>query len=75
MKPTLGRIVIYMFLPEERGPFTNRANEAAAIVVRDWNFDGLVNLKVLVDGPIDLWKTSIHEGDAPGTWHWPPRVA
>lgn len=74
MKPSIGRIVIYRFRP---GSYNNGAAEAPAVVVRVWS-DSCVNLKILMDGPFDYWKTSILQeqavgGTTPGTWHWPVR--
>lgn len=70
MKPTIGRIVIYELAGSEFN--NNGATEAPAMVVRVFD-DGKVNLKVLADGPGDAWRTSVIEGTAPGTWHWPAR--
>lgn len=78
MKPTIGRIVVYI-LPKDpvvSGPSArtnNGALEAAAVVVRVFD-DGKINLKVQLDGPDTPWVTSVLEGTEPGTWHWPPRV-
>lgn len=34
--------------------------------------DGMINLKVMLDGPDEYWATGIlyDEGKKPGTWHW-----
>jgi hypothetical protein len=83
VKPKIGRIVRYR-IPEGVKPFesfrSNGLNEGdylPAVVVRVWNEDGpyadLVNLSVFTDGGGVLWATSVHEGDAPGEWSWPPR--
>ena len=49
------------------------------VVVRVW-FDEFgsgipgVNGQVLLDGNDAFWVTSVKEGTAPGTWHWPART-
>ena len=48
------------------------------MIVRVWPDEGGpgipgVNGQVILDGNDSLWKTSIHEGTAPGEWSWPPR--
>lgn len=73
MTPTIGRIVIYKLRPGDKGQSTNYAEEAPAVVVRVWG-EKYVNLKVITDGPNDIWQTSVHEGAAEGTWHWPERA-
>ncbi len=72
--PSVGRVVHYHvgeFDSEELRH--NHAEDLPAVIVRVWT-DTCVNLKVLTDGPIDVWKTSIVLGDAPGQWSWPPYV-
>lgn len=44
-----------------------------AVVVRVWE-DHSVNARVLLDGEVTLWVTGKHQGDGPGTWHWPERT-
>lgn len=76
MKPTIGRIIIYKLNPDRSSDmFVNSgATECPAIVVRAFE-GGKINIKLFTDGPGDQqWRTSIDEGDGPGTWHWPPRV-
>lgn len=72
----VGRIVHYrpseLDSEELRGNLIGESDVLPAIVVRDWG--GCFNLKIFTDGPIDVWKTSVLEGDAPGTWHWPVRT-
>lgn len=72
MKPTIGRVVIYL-LPTNHKLHNNGAVEAPAMVVRVFD-DGKCNLKVQLDGNDTTWATSVLEGTTPGTWHWPPRV-
>lgn len=72
MKPTIGRVVIYIVAPPNNLR-NNGATEAPAEVVRVFD-DGKVNLKVSLDGPDTVWVTSVVEGTEPGTWHWPPRA-
>ena len=76
MLPTVGRIVIYKLGPGDDEANSNFAEELPAVIVRVWNptEDGAVNLKILNDGPEDLWKTSVVRGDNPGEWNWPKRV-
>ncbi|HCT79268.1 MAG TPA: hypothetical protein DGT23_22445 [Micromonosporaceae bacterium] len=46
-----------------------------AMVVRTFGEGAVVaNLQVFLDGNDCYWATSRGEGDAPGTWTWPPRV-
>jgi hypothetical protein len=40
-----------------------------AFIVRDWG--EYTNLRVLLDGPDDLWATSVRAGNGPGTWREP----
>lgn len=44
-----------------------------AIVVREWDKPGLVNLQVFLDGNDQFWATSREEApeSTPGSWHWP----
>lgn len=88
-KPSLGRTVLYMLTEDDVrlidqtvsvGAARNRVNagqQFPAVVVAV--FDPSVstaNLKVLLDGGAgaEYWATSRSEGEAPGTWMWPPRV-
>ena len=53
----------------------------AAVIVRVWS-PTMVNLKVLTDGPTDLWITSVGYAEDPANgpaagrscWTWPPRA-
>jgi hypothetical protein len=87
--PTIGRTVLYRLSDDDARRITQqRANNGTrgnvveegqvfpAVVVRIFpgNPHGVVNLKVLLDGPDEFWATSRHEGDEPGTWSWPERV-
>lgn len=74
MKPSIGRIVIVAVDPAAN----NGADEAPAVITRVWN-DTLVNVKVLNDGSMNEWKTSVtlhaEKSDNPAhTAWWPPRV-
>jgi hypothetical protein len=79
VKPTVGRIVIYVW-PEEMTVLNNHAAASPAVIVRTWEDtsyeDDEVNLKVLADGERDLWQTSVpySETKEPFTWHWPDRA-
>lgn len=78
MKPSLGRIVIYRYHPTELCAHTNGAIECPAVIVRVWN-ERTVNLKLIEDGPMDSWRTSVLAEDenaagTPGRWSWPVKV-
>lgn len=76
-KLSVGRIVHYVL---DSGPC--KGEHRPAFVVRTWAAD-LANLQVFPDSnadgtsndclPVPLWKTSIKQGEGPGTWHWPER--
>lgn len=74
--PGVGDIVLYR-VGEFDSPDLRHNNteglDLPAIVVRAWT-ETCLNLKVLTDGPIDAWKTSVVMGDGPGEWRWPPRL-
>jgi hypothetical protein len=48
----------------------NGARECPAVVVRVFD-DGKINVQCMVDGPAQLWLTSMTNGDGPGQWRWP----
>jgi len=79
MKPTIGRIVHYEVLPEDKLKMAaaryinggcNDSDKCPAIITAVWS-DNCVNLRVIADGNLDLWKTSVNQGDQPGQWSWP----
>lgn len=74
MKPTIGRIVIYKTNQADRELFRdlgdNIVMELPAIIVNVWS-DTCVNLKVITDGKLDLWRMSINQGDGEYNWNWP----
>ena len=78
-KPTVGRIVHYYPSDDDRILMNGLAagnthlNQYAAIITAVWSND-LVNLKVFLDGPIDLTNLSASLGDEHGMWSWPKRV-
>lgn len=72
MKPTIGRIVIFHF-PEHEKNFNNGQVDAPAVITAVWS-ETCVNLKILSDGPFDLWKTSVSMGDGAYNWSWPVKV-
>lgn len=81
--PSLGRIVLYTCPEHVRTSPDYVGNKLGglslpAVIVRVWDDkpdgNGCVNLKVLTDGNIDLWATSVLHGEGPSTWCWPPRV-
>ena len=62
MKPTIGRVVIYNTTQEDRDfmskqPDCNVHDKLPAIIVAVWS-ETYVNLKVICDGKLDLWKYS-----------------
>jgi hypothetical protein len=77
MKPTVGRIVMYIPTTEDlkkfedaQGNYGESVKKLPAIITNVWS-DTCVNLKVIGDAPIDLWRTSMNLGDQPGNWNWP----
>lgn len=70
MKPSIGRIVIYRY-PE--GVLVNGVNVCPAMIVRVWS-DTMVNLKLIEDGELVVWRTSVSAGTEANTWSWPERV-
>lgn len=78
MVPTLGRTVIYKTTEKEREFMKiknscNEQKELPAVIVAVWGDTptSAVNIKVLLDGTEDLWKTSVCVGENEGSWHWP----
>jgi len=65
MKPTIGRIVIYTTTDDDKNYMRinhcNVVDELPAVIVNVWGDteDACVNLKVMLDGHGDMWKTSI----------------
>ena len=79
MKPSIGRIVLFGVDQSQRG--NNNGGAVAPAIITHVFSDTCVNLKVLTDGPVDLWHTSVLIDDdpaaavpAPSRWIWPPRV-
>lgn len=80
---TAGRIVLFTHdagtakRAEAHGNFIQAGDVEAAVIVRVWSElegAGMVNLKVLRDGPVDLWVTSVVEdptGERPFSWRFP----
>lgn len=82
MNPTIGRIVHYrlnQYDANEIGGNSRSGDIVPAVVVRVWS-DTCVNLRVIGDGPKELWKTSAtilteetrEDINIPG-WFWPSR--
>jgi hypothetical protein len=69
MKTTIGRMVVYHCNKEEKEK-NNHQETAPAIITAAWS-DTCVNLKVILDGENDLWKTSVPLGDLENQWSWP----
>lgn len=89
-KPSIGRLVHFYpgsaLTAEEihaasSGNSVRPTEPIAAVIVKVWS-DETVNLKLLTDGPIDVWRTSVTLASDPDTavldgrtcWAWPPRV-
>lgn len=81
MKPTVGRIVNYSCTKAEQELLNNFQQVAPAIITAVWS-DTCVNLKILHDGTLDRWKTSVIKFDSniknsdgfaftEGVWDWP----
>lgn len=76
MRPTIGRIVIYHPCKDRQDYVyqNGHANDTPAIIVAVWS-DTTVNLKVLTDGPTDVWVTSSTLGTNERQWSWPERIS
>ena len=77
MKPTIGRIVQYVATQSDKEKMEaakqvnggcNQADILPGIVVAVHGEDK-VNLRVLADGNLILWKTNVLWGKEPGMWH------
>jgi len=76
-KPAIGRIVHYFPRTEELHA-NNLTLPIAAVITAVWS-EQRVNLKLIMDGPEDRWRTSVsllpaESEDPAGFWVWPPRV-
>jgi hypothetical protein len=74
-KPTIGRIVHYKTTEKERKSMQdhnacNVQEVLPAVIVAVWS-ETTVNLQVICDGELALWKTSVPIGDDEGNWNWP----
>lgn len=71
MQPTIGRIVIYHPCNDRRDyvPQNGRPADVPAVIVAVWGNE-CVNLKVLTDGPNDVWVTSANFGTGERQWSW-----
>lgn len=58
------------------GNHVNEGEHVPTVVTVAWENESNngINGQVLLDGNDSLWVTSVQEGEAPGTWHWPERV-
>lgn len=75
MFPTIGRIVIYKVGKEDQSELHSiDVKELPAVIVRVWT-ETCVNLKILTDGPVDVWKTSVVQGTGEYSWSWPEQRA
>jgi hypothetical protein len=79
MKPTIGRVVIYNTTEQDKKAMTaasvlnggcNVQDQLPAIVVAVWG-EECINAKVITDGHLEIWVTSILQGTSPGQWEWP----
>lgn len=70
MKATIGRVVVYHCNPDEKEKMNNFQETAPAIITAVWS-DTCVNLKVILDGENNLWKTSAPLGELENQWSWP----
>jgi len=77
-KPSKGRIVFVGVSATEN----NGEDIAPAVITRVWN-DSMVNVKALLDSPVEKWKTSVtlfeteeqaREYGILGACFWPPRT-
>lgn len=92
MKPTVGRIVHYhpneaaakLLRDRAGGNSVEPFEPVAAVIVRAWGDQetSAVNLKVLTDGPTDVWissvtgtvDTALARDTGVSYWTWPPRI-
>jgi hypothetical protein len=73
MKTTIGRIVHYnVDLVNDPDEIRNNVAIVLPAVIVCVFTDDCVNLKILTDGPVDVWKTSVVRGNFAGQWDWPP---
>ncbi|MEA4981410.1 MAG: hypothetical protein VB066_01705 [Paludibacter sp.] len=79
MKPAIGRIVTYTTSDSDKNQMKaagaisggcNVQDKLPAIITAVWS-ETCVNLKVICDGNLELWKTSSIQGDEPYCWNWP----
>ncbi len=83
-KPSPGRIVSVTLDPQTAeqinklgGNQYEPGQKVPAMIVRVWDAtSGTCNLKLFLDGPADLWLTSVmfSTDSAVRTWNWPERV-
>lgn len=75
-KPTIGQIVHYIPTRDEKLANNGGTSPIAAVVVAVWS-DVCVNLKLITDGPVDIWKTSVMQSaggideESGRCWKWP----
>ena len=71
--PKIGQIVLYKPTQEDKNYMSNtnticnKQDVLPAIIVAVWG-ETCVNLKVIMDGVQDLWKTSVLLGEEEGNW-------
>ena len=70
MTPSIGRMVVYHCDKDEKEKMNNNQETAPAIITAVWG-DECVNLKVILDGENNLWKTSAPLGELETQWSWP----
>ncbi|MGH9728453.1 MAG: hypothetical protein ACRD4V_07665 [Candidatus Acidiferrales bacterium] len=70
MNPSIGRIVIYQNLDDEK-QLQYGAESVPAVIVRVHS-RSVVNLAIFVDNSaVTMRKTSVEFGGAQGHWRWP----
>lgn len=77
IKPSIGRIVRFVPSESDDESRNNGAKLLPAVIVRTWEDTSYendeLNLKVLTDGAVDTWRTSVPYSAEmkPYSWHWP----
>lgn len=69
---TKGDIVYYRVDREKDGPVSWTIEDELPAVVTAIHEYGIVNLKILCDGPGDVWKEKVRPGLDPGCWRLVP---
>lgn len=68
--PKVGDVVLYRVLEQDEPNLRHNAPVILpAIITAVWG-PAYVNLKVITDGPSNVWKSSVCRGDDPGGWNF-----